>query len=75
MFQNPYNIMNFHGVPGARIQALPQNYHFELTMETWWSAVQRARVYSDFTGLDSLFSYLLKSSTLIPSAVDIRLRQ
>ena len=53
MFQNPYNIMNFHGVPGARIQALPQNYHFELTMETWWSAVQRARVYSDFTGLDA----------------------
>ena len=74
MFQNPYNIMNFHGIPGARIQALPQNYHFELTMETWWSAVQRARVYSDFTGLDALFSYLLKSSTLIRSAVDKRLR-
>ena len=66
--------MNFHGVPGARIQALPQNYRFELTMETWWSAVQRARVYSDFTGLDALFSYLLKSSTLIRSAVDKRLR-
>lgn len=74
MFRNPYNIMNFHGVPGARIQALPQNYHFDLTMETWWSAVQRARVYSDFTGLDALYSYLLKSSTLIRSAVDKRLR-
>lgn len=73
-FQNPYNIMNFKGVPGARIQSLPQNYHFELTYETWWSAVIRARVYSDFTGLDALYSYLLKSSTLIRSAVDKRLR-
>lgn len=74
MFKNPYNILNYKGVPGARIQALPQNYHFELTMETWWSAVQRARVYSDFTGLDALYSYLLKSSTIVRAAVEKRLR-
>lgn len=73
-WQNPYNFLNFQGVSGARIQALPQNYHFELTMDTWWSAVQRARLFSDFTGLDALYSYVLKSSTLVRSAVDKRLR-
>lgn len=73
-WQNPYNYLNFQGVAGARIQALPQNYHFELTMDTWWSAVQRARLFSDYTGLDALYSYVLKSSTLVRSAVDKRLR-
>jgi len=71
---NPYNILNHQGVRGAHIRALPMNFSFELTMETWWSAVQRARLYSDFTGLDALYSYALKSSTLIRSAIDKRLR-
>lgn len=73
-WQNPYNYLNFQGVTGARIQALPPDYHFELTMDTWWSAVQRARLFSDYTGLDALYSYVLKSSTLVRSAVDKRLR-
>lgn len=73
-FKNPYNILNYEGVAGARIQALPQNYRFALDMDTWWSAVIRAREYSDFTGLDALYSYVLKSSTIVRSAVDKRLR-
>ena len=72
--KNPYNILNPIGVPGSRVQALPLNYAFDLNMDTWWSAVQRARLYSDFTGLDALYSYAMKSSTLIRSAVDKRLR-
>lgn len=73
-FKNPYNILNYEGVAGARIQALPQNYRFALDMDTWWSAVIRAREFSDFTGLDALYSYVLKSSTIVRSAVDKRLR-
>lgn len=73
-FKNPYNIMNFEGVTGAPIRALPQNYAFKLDMDTWWSAVIRAREFSDFTGLDALYSYILKSSTIVRSAVEKRLR-
>ncbi len=73
-FKNPYNILNYEGVTGAQIQALPQNYAFALTMDTWWSAVIRAREYSDFTGLDALYSYIMKSSTIVRSAIDKRLR-
>lgn len=72
--KNPYNILNYFGATGANIQALPQNYAFELTMATWWSAVQRARLYSDYVGLDALYSYVMKSSTIIRSAIDKRLR-
>ena len=72
--KNPYNILNYFGAPGAKIQALPQNYAFELTMATWWSAVQRARLYSDYVGLDALYSYVMKSSTIVRSAIDKRLR-
>ena len=72
--KNPYNILNYFGATGAKIQALPQNYAFELTMATWWSAVQRARLYSDYVGLDALYSYAMKSSTIIRSAIDKRLR-
>lgn len=71
---NPYNVLQPQGVSGARNVVLPNNYDFELTMETWWSAVQRARLYSDFTGLDALYSYTMKSSTLIRAAIDKRLR-
>lgn len=72
--KNPYNILNDIGVSGAKVRALPQDYAFSLTMDTWWSAVQRARLYSDYTGLDALYSYVMKSSTLIRSAVEKRLR-
>lgn len=72
--KNPYNILNYFGATGTKIQALPQNYAFELTMATWWSAVQRARLYSDYVGLDALYSYVMKSSTIIRSAIDKRLR-
>lgn len=71
---NPYNVLRQQGVGGAKTIALPQNYSFDLTMDTWWSAVQRARLYSDFTGLDALYSYVMKSSTIVRSAVDKRLR-
>lgn len=71
---NPYNWMQPQGVPGARNIVLPANYAFELTMDTWWSAVQRARLFSDFTGLDALYSYVMKSSTLVRAAIDKRLR-
>lgn len=71
---NPYNVARRQGVAGAKTIALPQNYQFELDMATWWSAVQRARLYSDFTGLDALYSYCMKSSTIIRSAIDKRLR-
>jgi hypothetical protein len=73
-FKNPYNILNYEGVTGAPIRALPQNFAFSLNMETWWSAVIRAREYSDFTGLDALYSYIMKSSTIVRSAIDKRLR-
>lgn len=73
-FKNPYNVLNYEGVSGARIQAFPQNYEFELNMNTWWSAVVRAREFSDFTGLDALYSYVLKSSTTVRSLVENRLR-
>lgn len=73
-FKNPYNILNYEGVTGAPIRALPQNYAFSLNMDTWWSAVIRAREFSDFTGLDALYSYILKSSTIVRSAIDKRLR-
>ena len=73
-FKNPYNILNYEGVTGAPIRALPQNYAFSLNMETWWSAVIRAREFSDFVGLDALYSYILKSSTIVRSAIDKRLR-
>lgn len=73
-FKNPYNILNYEGVTGAPIQALPQNYAFQLTLDTWWSAVIRAREFSDFTGLDALYSYIMKSSTIVRSAVEKRLR-
>lgn len=73
-FKNPYNILNYEGVSGAPVRALPQNYHFDLSMQTWWSAVTRARDYSDFTGLDALYSYIMKSSTIVRSAIDKRLR-
>lgn len=72
--KNPYNLLNKQGVVGARNVVLPNNYSFELTMDTWWSAVQRARLYSDFTGLDALYSYVMKSSTLVRAAIDKRLR-
>lgn len=73
-FKNPYNILNYEGVTGAPIRALPQNFAFSLNIETWWSAVIRAREYSDFTGLDALYSYIMKSSTIVRSAIDKRLR-
>lgn len=73
-FKNPYNILNYEGVTGAPVRALPQNFAFSLNMETWWSAVIRAREYSDFTGLDALYSYIMKSSTIVRSAIDKRLR-
>ncbi|MBQ2033826.1 MAG: hypothetical protein II217_05555 [Alistipes sp.] len=73
-FKNPYNILNYEGVTGAPIRALPQNFAFSLNMETWWSAVIRAREYSDFTGLDARYSYIMKSSTIVRSAIDKRLR-
>lgn len=71
---NPYNYLQRTGVPGGKTTILPNNYKFELTMDTWWSAVTRARDFSDFTGLDALYSYCMKSSTLIRSAIDKRLR-
>lgn len=73
-FVNPYNILRNQGVAGARVQAFPQNYPQFLTMDTWWSAVLRAREFSDFVGLDALYSYVMKSSTIVRSAVDKRLR-
>lgn len=72
--RNPYNIMLPQGVAGAKNVVLPNNYTFDLSMDTWWSAVTRARLYSDFTGLDALYSYVMKSSTLIRAAIDKRLR-
>lgn len=71
---NPYNVARLQGVAGGKTIALPQNYQFDLSMATWWSAVNRARLYSDFTGLDALYSYCMKSSTIIRSAIDKRLR-
>lgn len=71
---NPYNILQPEGVRGAKNIVMPNNYKFELTMDTWWSAINRARLYSDFTGLDALYSYVLKSSTLVRAAVDKRMR-
>lgn len=71
---NPYNVLRYQGVRGARTVAIPQNFQFELTMDTWWSAVTRAHDYSDYTGLDALYSYVMKSSTVIRSAIDKRLR-
>lgn len=73
-FVNPYNILRNQGIAGARVQAFPQNYPQFLTMDTWWSAVLRAREFSDFVGLDALYSYVMKSSTIVRSAVDKRLR-
>ena len=73
-FKNPYNILNYEGVTGAPVRALPQNFAFSLNMETWWSAVIRAPEHSDFTGLDALYSYIMKSSTIVRSAIDKRLR-
>lgn len=72
--KNPYDLLLKQGVAGARNVVLPNNYNFELTMDTWWSAVTRARLYSDFTGLDALYSYVMKSSTLVRAAIDKRLR-
>lgn len=72
--KNPYNLLNKEGVAGARNIVLPNNYQFELNMDTWWSAVNRARQYSDFTGLDALYSYVMKSSTLVRAAIDKRMR-
>lgn len=72
--KNPYNLLNKQGIAGARNVVLPNNYRFELSMDTWWSAVNRARQYSDFTGLDALYSYVMKSSTLVRAAIDKRLR-
>lgn len=72
--KNPYNLLNKYGVSGSRNVQLPNNYNFELNMDTWWSAVTRARQYSDFTGLDALYSYVMKSSTLVRAAIDKRLR-
>lgn len=66
--------MRPEGVKGAQVQAFPQNYAFELDMNTWWNAVLRARNFSDFVGLDALYSYVMKSSTIVRSAVDKRLR-
>lgn len=71
---NPYNVLQQQGVIGARTVVLPLNFAFDLNMDTWWSAVQRARLFSDFTGLDALYSYVMKSSTLVRAAVDKRLR-
>lgn len=73
-FTNPYDLLRQQGATGARVQAFPQNYDFLLNSDTWWSAVTRARNYSDFTGLDALYSYVLKSSTIVRSAIDKRLR-
>jgi hypothetical protein len=72
--KDPYNLLLKEGVPGARNVVLPNNYAFELNMDTWWSAVNRARIYSDYTGLDALYSYVMKSSTLVRAAIDKRLR-
>lgn len=72
--KNPYNILSRQGVSGAKTVVLPQNFQFDLSMDTWWSAVNRARLFSDFTGLDALYSYTMKSSTIIRSAIDKRLR-
>jgi len=72
--RDPYNILNKHGVRGARNVELPNNYSFELNMDAWWSAIIRARQYSDFTGLDAMYSYVMKSSTLVRAAIDKRLR-
>jgi len=72
--KNPYNLLNKQGVAGARNVVLPNNYQFELNMDTWWSAVTRARLYSDFTGLDALYSYVMKSSTIVRAAIDRRMR-
>lgn len=71
---NPYNIFHKVGVANGRTIALPNNYAMNLDMNTWWSAVQRARLYSDFTGLDALYSYIMKSSTIVRAAVEKRLR-
>lgn len=71
---NPYEITAPQGVRGAKTVVLPNNYGFDLSMDTWWSAVNRARLYSDFTGLDALYSYAMKSSTIIRAAIDKRLR-
>lgn len=74
MRYNPYNILRQQGVPRGRITSLPNNYAFQLNMDTWWSAVKRARDFSDLTGLDALYSYAMKSSTIIRSAIEKRLR-
>jgi hypothetical protein len=66
--------MRPEGVKGAQVRAFPQDYSFELTMDTWWNAVLRARNFSDFVGLDALYSYVMKSSTIVRSAIDKRLR-
>lgn len=71
---NPYNIMAPQGVAGGKSVVLPNNYAFDLSMDTWWSAGIRARLYSDFTGLDALQSYIMKSSTIVRAAIDKRLR-
>jgi len=71
---SPYNYTSKHGVKGAKNVVFPNNYSFELNMDTWWSAVTRARLYSDFTGLDALYSYVMKSSSLVRAAIDKRLR-
>lgn len=70
---NPFDSFRPQGVPGAKGVFLPNNYDFDLTIDTWWSAVQRARLYSEFTGLDALYSYVMKSSTLVRAAIDKRL--
>ena len=71
--KNPYDLLTKQGVARAKNVVLPNNYNFELVLETGWSAVTRARLYSDFTGLDALYSYLMKSSTLIRAAINKRL--
>ena len=74
MKQNPYNVLRAQGVVNAKISATPQNYAFQLSMDTWWRAVQNARLYSNFSDLDALYSYAMKSSTIIRAAIDKRLR-
>lgn len=74
MRQNPLNVLRTQGVPNGRFTALPNNYAFTLSKDTWWSAVRRAKDYSDFTGLDALYSYTMKSSTVVRSAIEKRLR-
>ncbi len=71
---NPYNILHPQGVAGGKTTVLPANYSFDLTTDTWWSATTRARLYSDFTGLDALYNYVMKSSTIVRAAIDKRLR-